>query len=112
MKKIALFAFLLASISSYSQVTLRIKNTSNALVRVYDPMLNILDTIPANGVGKLHSVPAVKTDQEIFIFAPQYVQHMNSDRSKKDTTYTSGLFSLILSYNQKTHKWYSKLKPL
>jgi hypothetical protein len=112
MKKIILFTSLLASMSGYAQVSVQFKNTSSVPVRILAPLLDLSDSIPANGVGKLWRVPAISTHQEFIIDWNAQWQHMNSNRSQKDTVYTKGVFSYLLSYNPKTKKWYSKLKPL
>lgn len=110
--KYLVLPLLLFAISSRAQVYMQFKNLSDNPIVVIAPLIETRDTIKANGVGHWRQVPAIRTGEEVFILWNGNQQHLNSNRSLKDTVYTTGNFSFQLFYDAKKKKYYSHLKKI
>jgi hypothetical protein len=112
-KYITLLSLLGLLTTTKGQVHMQFKNTTNKPLVINVGLWEKWDTIPANGVGAWRKVPAISTNQWMrVIFSPNQFQEINNNTSIKDTTYTKGNFSFIISYDAVKNKYRAKLKTL
>lgn len=114
MKKLLILSALLGLLTTTkAQVYMQFNNTTNKKLFIDIPLWDRWDTVPANGVSTWRQVPAISTNQYMrVVFAPNQFQEINNNTSRKDTAYTKGNFSFIISYDAVKNKYRARLKTL